>query len=154
MRIAKRHSTLVGLTIEQALDGALCFGWIDGQRRSNDADSFLQRYSPRRKMSSWSRINVEKFEALVAEGRVRPAGFAEVEKARADGRWEAAYESQRTAEVPPDLADALAQNPQALAAFDALGRSERYAVILELLKARTKTRREQLLARAIAKLQT
>lgn len=105
-------------------------------------------------MSSWSRINVEKFEALVAEGRVRPAGFAEVEKARADGRWEAAYESQRTAEVPPDLADALAQNPQALAAFDALGRSERYAVILELLKARTKTRREQLLARAIAKLQT
>ncbi len=154
LRIAKRNSKVGGLSIEEALDGALCFGWIDGQRRANDADSFLQRYCPRRKTSSWSQINVGKFEALAAAGRVRPAGLAEVEAAKADGRWEAAYESQRTAEVPADLAAALAESPQAARAFESLGRSERYAVILGLLKARTPERREAMLAQAIIKLET
>ncbi len=152
LRIARRNSAIPGLTIEDALDGALCFGWIDGQRKSNDADSFLQRYSPRRRTSSWSQINVEKFEALAAAGRVRPAGFAQRDAARADGRWGAAYESQRTAETPPDLAAALAENADAAAAFEALSRSERYAVILPLLKARTPQRRAELVARAVAEL--
>lgn len=152
LRIARRGSAVPGLTIEDALDGALCFGWIDGQRRSNDADSFLQRYSPRRRTSSWSRINVEKFEALAAAGRVRPAGYAQRDAARADGRWDAAYESQRTAETPPDLKAALAVNPAAAAAFEALSRSDRYAVILTLLKARTPQRRAELIARAVADL--
>ncbi|WP_336671298.1 YdeI/OmpD-associated family protein [Tsukamurella sp. USMM236] len=152
LRIARRGSAVPGLTIEDALDGALCFGWIDGQRRSNDADSFLQRYSPRRRTSSWSRINVEKFEALAAAGRVRPAGYAQRDAARADGRWDAAYASQRTAETPPDLKAALAENPAAAAAFEALSRSDRYAVILTLLKARTPQRRAELVARAVADL--
>jgi len=153
LRIAKRSSRLPGISIGEALDGALCFGWIDGQRRSNDDDSFLQRYSPRRRTSSWSRINVEKFEALAAAGRVRPAGYAEVEKVKADGRWDAAYESQRSAEVPPDLEQALAGSPRAAAVFAGLDRTARYAVILQLLKARTPERRAALLARALAKLE-
>lgn len=153
LRIAKRNATLPGLTIEDALDGALCFGWIDGQRRANDAASFLQRYCPRRKTSSWSRINVEKFEALSASGRVRPAGHAEVAAAQADGRWAAAYASQRTAEVPEDLTVALAKHPRAAEAFNALSRSQRYAVILDLLKARSPERREMLLTRAISNLE-
>lgn len=152
LRIARRGSTVPGLTIGDALDAALCFGWIDGQRKSNDADSFLQRYSPRRRTSAWSRINVEKFEALAAAGRVRPAGYAQRDAARADGRWDAAYESQRTAENPADLAAALAENPGAAAAFDAMSRSDRYAVILTLLKARTPQRRAELVARAVTDL--
>ncbi|MBS4101933.1 YdeI/OmpD-associated family protein [Tsukamurella paurometabola] len=152
LRIARRNSAVPGLTIEDALDGALCFGWIDGQRKSNDADSFLQRYSPRRSTSAWSRINVEKFETLAAAGRVRPAGYAQRDAARADGRWDAAYESQRTAETPPDPAAALAENPGAAAAFAAMSRSDRYAVILPLLKARTPQRRAELIVRAVADL--
>ncbi|BDH59040.1 YdeI family protein [Tsukamurella sp. PLM1] len=152
LRIARRNSRVPGLTIEDALDGALCFGWIDGQRKSNDADSFLQRYSPRRRTSSWSAINVAKFEALEAAGRVRPAGFAQRDAAVADGRWDAAYESQRTAETPPDLAAALAENAGAATAFEALSRSDRYAVILKVLKARTPRRRADLVARAVADL--
>lgn len=152
LRIAKRRSREPGLSIGDALDGALCFGWIDGQRRANDDESFLQRYSPRRPTSSWSRINVEKFEALAAAGRVRPAGFAAVAEAKADGRWDAAYESQRTATVPPDLAGALAADPRAALAFDALDRTARYAVILQVMKARTPERRAALIERSIAKL--
>ncbi|MGB3302426.1 YdeI/OmpD-associated family protein [Gordonia sp. (in: high G+C Gram-positive bacteria)] len=152
LRIAKSRSAMPGLTIGDALDGALCFGWIDGQRRANDDDSFLQRYSPRRATSSWSKINVGKFEALAAAGRVRPAGFAEVERAMADGRWDAAYESQRTAEPPDDLVAALAASPMAASAFDALGRSDRYAIILEILKARTLRRRAEVIGQAVVSL--
>lgn len=152
LRIGKRNSSVPGLSIADALDGALCFGWIDGQRKANDADSFLQRYSPRRRTSSWSRINVEKFEALAAAGRVRPAGFAQRDAALADGRWDAAYESQRTAETPPDLVAALARDPRAATAYEAMSRSDRYAVILTLLKARSPRRRAELVERAVADL--
>ena len=113
LRIAKRHSGIPSVTAAEALDVALCYGWIDGQRRAYDDVSFLQRFSPRRRRSSWSRVNVGKVEALLAAGRMRPPGLAEVEAAQADGRWEAAYESQRTAAVPPDLAAALAGNARA-----------------------------------------
>jgi uncharacterized protein YdeI (YjbR/CyaY-like superfamily) len=153
LRIAKKHSGIALLTLPDALDVALCFGWIDGQRKSHDAVSFLQRYSRRRPTSSWSKVNVAKAEALLAAGRMRPAGLAAVEAAKADGRWDAAYESQRTAAVPPDLAAALAANAAANAAFERLGRSDRYAVILPLLKARTPETRQRLLARAVARLE-
>ena len=152
LRIAKRHSGLVLITLEDALDVALCYGWIDGHRKGHDDKSFLQRYSRRRPRSSWSKVNVAKVEALMAAGRMRPAGLAEVEAAKADGRWEAAYESQRTAAVPPDLAAALAGDARANAAFERLGRSDRYAVILPLLKARTPETRARILARAVAQL--
>jgi uncharacterized protein YdeI (YjbR/CyaY-like superfamily) len=152
LRIAKRHSGLVLITLEDALDVALCYGWIDGHRKGHDDKSFLQRYSRRRPRSSWSKVNVAKVEALMAAGRMRPAGLAEVKAAKADGRWEAAYESQRTAAVPPDLAAALASDARANAAFERLGRSDRYAVILPLLKARTPETRARILARAVAQL--
>jgi uncharacterized protein YdeI (YjbR/CyaY-like superfamily) len=152
LRIAKRHSGLGTITIAEALDVALCYGWIDGQRLSYDDLSYLQRYSRRRPRSSWSRVNVAKVEALLAAGRMQPAGLAEVAAAKADGRWAAAYEPQRTAAVPPDLAAALADNPKANAAFERLGRSDRYAVILPLLKARTREARARMLARAVARL--
>jgi len=152
LRIGKKHSGLALIAIGDALDVALCYGWIDGQRRSLDEVSFLQRYCPRRPRSSWSQVNVEKVAALTAAGRMRPPGIAEVEKARADGRWDAAYESQRTAEVPPDLAAALAGEPEAAAAFERLSRSDRYWIILQLLKTRTPEGRARNVARAVERL--
>jgi uncharacterized protein YdeI (YjbR/CyaY-like superfamily) len=152
LRIARAHSGIVSVTPAEALEVALCFGWIDGLRRACDDVSFLQRYSRRRPGGSWSKANVAKAEALMAAGRMRPSGLAEVAAAKADGRWQAAYESQRTAAVPPDLAAALASDARANAAFERLGKSGRYAVILPLLKARTPEARARILARAIARL--
>ena len=137
------------LRIADALDVALCFGWIDGQRRSLDDVSFLQRYCRRRPTSSWSKVNVAKVEVLTAAGRMHEAGLTEVAAAKADGRWEAAYESQRLAEVPADLAAALETNKAAKATFDRMGRSERYLVIMALLKARTAATRQRVLDRSI-----
>jgi uncharacterized protein YdeI (YjbR/CyaY-like superfamily) len=149
LRIPKKASGVAGLTIEDALDVALCYGWIDGTRRRLDETFFLQRYSPRRPRSSWSQVNVAKVEALLAAGRMRPPGLAEVEAARADGRWAAAYVSQRNATVPPDLAAALDADEHARAVFESLGRSERYGVILPLLKARTPEQRLERLHDAV-----
>jgi len=152
LRIGKAHSGLALIPIVDALDVALCFGWIDGQRKGHDDVSYLQRYSRRRPRSSWSSINVGKVDALTAAGRMRPSGIAEVTAAQADGRWAAAYESQRNAEVPPDLAAALAANGVASRAFDALGRSARYAVILPLLKARTPEAKARIIDQSITRL--
>ncbi|MET7426294.1 YdeI/OmpD-associated family protein [Dactylosporangium sp. NPDC005555] len=135
--VGKKGSGVASLTVTEALDAALCYGWIDGQRKGFDERHFLQRYVPRRPRSTWSQVNVAKVEALTAVGRMRPAGLAEVARARADGRWAAAYPSQRTATVPPDLAEALAGAPLARAAFDALPGTERYGLILHLVKLRT-----------------
>jgi uncharacterized protein YdeI (YjbR/CyaY-like superfamily) len=152
LRIAKRGSGLASIGIADALDVALCSGWIDGQRRGLDAVSFLQRYSRRRPRSSWSQINVGRVEALTAAGRMRPAGLAEVAAAQADGRWAGAYAPQAAAGVPADLTAALAADAAAAAAFARLGRSGRYAVVLPLLRARTPAARERELARAVARL--
>ena len=153
LRIARRGSEIQALPIGEALDVALCWGWIDGQRRRHDEASFAQRYCPRRPRSSWSQVNVAKVAVLTAAGRMRPPGLAQVAAAQADGRWAAAYASQRTAEVPPDLAAALAASPRAAAAFAGLGRSEQYQVILTLLKTRTDQGRRQALSRAITRLE-
>ncbi|MBB6349764.1 uncharacterized protein YdeI (YjbR/CyaY-like superfamily) [Nonomuraea muscovyensis] len=150
LRIARKGSPIAAVTIEQALEVALCYGWIDSHRRSHDEHSFLQRYSRRRKGSPWSRVNVERVEALTAAGRMRPAGLAEVAAARADGRWDAAYAAQRDADVPPDLAEALAAHPRAAARFEALGRTGRYRLILPLLKARTPAGRAGRLQKTIS----
>lgn len=152
LRIAKRHSGIASVTPAQAIDVALCFGWIDGQRKRCDEVSFLQRFTHRRPRSSWSQVNVAKVEALTAAGRMQPAGLAEVAAARADGRWDGAYESQRTAPLPAELAAALERDARARSSFESLGRSERYAVILPLLKARTAAARERVLVRTVARL--
>lgn len=150
--IGKKNSGAPLLPIEDALDVALCFGWIDGQRKGFDGQSFLQRYSKRSKRSSWSKVNVGKAETLIKAGRMQPPGFAEIEAAKADGRWDAAYEPQRTAEIPDDVMAAIAADPAAAVVFEALGRTERYALILPLLKARTPESRTKLLAALVAKL--
>jgi uncharacterized protein YdeI (YjbR/CyaY-like superfamily) len=149
LEIARKGSPEELVTIGQALDVALCYGWIDSHRRACDERRFLQRYSPRRRNSPWSRVNVERVEALTAAGRMRPPGLAQVAAARADGRWAAAYAAQREAVVPPDLAEALAADPQAAARFEALGRTGRYRMVLPLLKARTAAGRAARLERAV-----
>jgi len=135
LKIAKRGSGVPSLTDDEAVDVGLCYGWIPGQRKSFDEVYYLQKYVPRRPGSRWSQVNVAKVEELIAAGRMRPSGLAEVEAAKADGRWAIAYASQRNAIVPADLAAALAASPQAAQAFDALGKTQRYAVILKLVTA-------------------
>jgi uncharacterized protein YdeI (YjbR/CyaY-like superfamily) len=152
LAIAKKGTA--GLHAADAGDVAICHGWIDSNRRALDETHFVQRFSPRRPGSPWSRVNVERVAVLEAAGRMRPAGRAQVEAAKADGRWTAAYESQRSAAVPEDLAATLAGDDRARAAFEALGRSERYAVFLPLLKARTPAARARALRQALQALQS
>jgi uncharacterized protein YdeI (YjbR/CyaY-like superfamily) len=153
LKLAKKGSGIPSLTADEAVDVGLCYGWISGQRRSYDEVYYLQKYVPRRPGSRWSQVNVAKVAELIDARRMRPSGLAEVEAAKADGRWAAAYESQRNATVPPDLAAALAASPPAARAFDALGRTERYAVILKLATARTATARATQLRKAMTALE-
>lgn len=149
VRIAKKNAPSPSVTITETLDGALCYGWIDSHRRALDAHHYLQRYSPRRTRSPWSQVNVAKAEALIAAGRMRQAGYAAIEEAVADGRWAAAYERQRTAEIPAELAAALAEMPGAQAAYAALGRSDQYRLYLPILKATSPTARANRVSQAI-----
>jgi uncharacterized protein YdeI (YjbR/CyaY-like superfamily) len=153
LKIAKKNTGIQSLTDDEAVDAGLCYGWISGQRKSLDKVYYLQKYVPRRARSLWSQVNVAKVEKLTAAGRMRASGLAEVEAAKADGRWGAAYESQRNAAVPADLAAALAASPRAAKAFQELGKSEQYAVILKLLTARTVKARAAQLGRAVAALE-
>ena len=138
------------LTYDQALEEALCHGWIDGQVGRRDEATYRQRFTPRRPRSTWSKRNTGLAERLVAEGRMHPAGVAELERAKADGRWEAAYAGAADIEVPPDLAAALAAEPKAQAMFEALSGQNRYAVLYRIATAKradTRARRiEQLVA--------
>jgi uncharacterized protein YdeI (YjbR/CyaY-like superfamily) len=154
VRLAKKGAAKPGdLTRQEALDLALAYGWIDSQSRGESETHSLQRYSPRRAKSPWSRINVDRVAELTAEGRMRPPGLAQVEAAKADGRWDAAYAAQRDAETPEELTAALAASPAATRAFAALGRSARYEVLLPLLKATTPELREARIRRTIASLE-
>lgn len=130
LRLAKKTTTQpTSLSYDQALDEALCHGWIDGQLRRRDEATYLQRFTPRRPRSPWSARNTAIVERLLAEERMHPAGVAEVERAKADGRWDAAYASQANIEVPTDVADALTAQPKARAMFDILTSQNRYAVL-------------------------
>ena len=151
LKLAKRGSGVPSMTSDEAVDVGLCFGWISGQRRSLDADWYLQKYVPRRPGSRWSQVNVEKVEALTAAGRMRPRGLVEVEAAQADGRWAAAYAPQSTAEVPAPLVEALAE-AQLYEVFAGLGRGEQYQLMLPVLAARTDKARTAAVARAVAAL--
>jgi len=154
LKIAKKGSGLPSVTVAEALDVALCHGWIDGQRRGLDDSYYLQKYTPRRRGSLWSMVNVRKVEALTAAGRMRPPGLAAVAAAKADGRWEAAYESQRNATVPDDLVAALDRSPRAKAFFEGLGRTDQFLVFLGLLTARTPEVRAARLEKAVTGLES
>ena len=153
LKIAKKGSGIASMTGDEAVDIGLCYGWISGQRKSLDERYYLQKYVPRRPKSRWSQVNVRKVEELTAAGRMRPSGLAEVEAAKADGRWDAAYEPQREATVPPDLAAALAASPLAAKAFAALSRTSQYAVILDVVTGRTPRTRATHISKAIAALE-
>ncbi len=131
--LAKKDTTdPTSLTYAQALEEALCRGWIDGQKRSRDAATFSQRFTPRRRASRWSQRNVGIAEQLIADGRMLPSGLVEIERAQADGRWAAAYSGQATATVPDDLATALAGNAAADQMFRSLNGANRYAVLYRI----------------------
>ncbi|MCZ4118336.1 YdeI/OmpD-associated family protein [Streptomyces sp. H39-S7] len=149
IKMAKKGSGIPSVTSDELVDIGLCHGWISGQRRSLDERHYLQKYVPRRPRSLWSRVNVEKVATLTAAGRMREAGLAEVLRAQEDGRWAAAYDPQRTATVPPDLAAALDADPAAKKAFEALDRTGRYQAILPLLQALTPESRRVRLERAL-----
>lgn len=147
--IAKKGGRKPGPSRAEALDVALCFGWIDGQARSLDDDIYLQRFTPRRPRSMWSQVNRAKVEALIAAGRMRPAGLAEIERAKADGRWAAAYAPSSRAEVPEDLQAALDANPTAAANFAKLDRQNRYALIFRTTTAKRSETRARRIARFV-----
>jgi uncharacterized protein YdeI (YjbR/CyaY-like superfamily) len=153
IKVAKKASGIESVTTAEALDVALCFGWIDSRREALDEQYFLQRYTPRQPRGRWSRINREKVERLTAEGRMRPAGLAEVERAKADGRWDAAYDGQRAATVPDDLQRELDARPGAKAFFETLNSQNRYAILYRLDDAKKPETRARRLAKFVAMLE-
>jgi uncharacterized protein YdeI (YjbR/CyaY-like superfamily) len=153
LKIAKKGSGVESVSYAEALELALCFGWIDSQKRGLDERHFLQRFTPRRPRGKWSLINREKAEGLIDAGAMRPAGLAEVEAAKADGRWEAAYAGQRTAEVPEDLRRELDRNEAAREFFATLDSANRYAILYRLQEAKKPETRERRLRKFIAMLE-
>lgn len=152
LKTAKKDSGVTTVSYAEAVEVALCWGWIDGMAKSLDATYYVQKYTPRRKRSLWSKVNIGKAEALIAAGRMRPPGLAAIEAAKADGRWEAAYDSMKEAVVPPDLAAALAADPATKAYFESLDGANRYAVLWRLMTARTSATRTGRLERLVTML--
>jgi uncharacterized protein YdeI (YjbR/CyaY-like superfamily) len=151
--LAKKGTTKpTSLMHAQALDEALCQGWIDGQARSRDAHTSFLRFTPRRRRSAWSKRNTGIVERLVSEGRMHPAGIAEVERAKADGRWDAAYAGPASIEVPPELVAALDAEPRALAMFAKLNSQNRYAILYRIATAKRAETRAQRIERFVAML--
>jgi uncharacterized protein YdeI (YjbR/CyaY-like superfamily) len=150
LRLAKKATGITSIDYSQALEAALCYGWIDGQKKSYDESSWLQKFTPRGAKSIWSKINREKVQRLIESGRMKPAGTAAIESAQRDGRWEAAYDSQSNAAVPGDLQAALDANPAAQAFFATLNSTNRYAILFRIQTAKkpeTRARRiEQFIA--------
>jgi uncharacterized protein YdeI (YjbR/CyaY-like superfamily) len=153
IEIAKKNAGIASVRYPEVLENALCFGWIDGRREALDERYFLQRFTPRRPRSRWSRINREKAERLIADGRMRPAGLAEIERAKGDGRWDAAYEGQRSITVPTDLQRELDARPQAKAFFAELSSQNRYAILYRLQDAKRPETRARRLAKFVAMLE-
>ncbi|MDP9606822.1 UNVERIFIED_ORG: uncharacterized protein YdeI (YjbR/CyaY-like superfamily) [Variovorax paradoxus] len=149
LRIAKKDSGIASIDYAAALEEALCWGWIDGQRKSDDAQYFQQRFTPRTKRSIWSQINRAKVLKLIEEGRMQPAGHAEIERAKADGRWDAAYEGVAAATVPPDLQAALDADKKAAKFFATLDSRNRFAVLFRTQSAKKPETRARRIAQFV-----
>ena len=152
LRIAKKGSGIESARYPEVLDTAIAHGWIDAVRHKDDDHHFLQRFTPRGPRSKWSKINRDKAEKLIAERRMTPRGMQEVEKAKADGRWEAAYDSHRTMTVPPDLQHELDADPAVREFFDSLNSQNRYAILYRLHDAKRPETRERRLSQFVAML--
>ncbi len=154
LQIAKKGAAEPSVTYPEAIEIALCWGWIDGQKKGLDDQHFLQRFTPRRARSIWSKINVAKVAALIEAGRMQPAGHAQIAAAKADGRWEGAYDGARTATMPDDLQAALDAAPKAKAFFATVSASNRYAVLWRVqtaVKPETRARRIAQLVEMLAR---
>lgn len=154
LKMAKKGTGIASVNYAEALEGALCYGWIDGQKASFDEQYWLQKFTPRGAKSIWSKVNCAKVEALLADGRMRATGLRQVELAKADGRWEAAYDSQSKITVPADLQSELDKNPQAKDFFGTLDSVNRYAILFRIQtakKAETRTARIQKFVEMLAK---
>lgn len=152
LKIAKKASGIASVSYAEALDEALCLGWIDGQKKAFDENYFLQKFTRRGKRSVWSKINVGHVERLEKEGRMRPAGAAAVDAAKADGRWDAAYQSFSTAEMPEDFLAALAKAPKAEAFFQTLNKTQRFAFFFRITSAKRAETRSKRIADFVAML--
>jgi uncharacterized protein YdeI (YjbR/CyaY-like superfamily) len=152
LKFAKKGSGLPSITHAEAVDGALRWGWIDGQGKSHDATYWLTKFTPRRSRSIWSKINRDRALALIASGDMAAPGLAEVERAKADGRWEAAYDSPRTTAIPEDFAKALTAKPRAAAFFDTLNAANRYAILWRLQTAKRPETRAKRIEQFVAML--
>jgi uncharacterized protein YdeI (YjbR/CyaY-like superfamily) len=152
LRFAKKASGIASVSREEAVEAAICFGWIDGQIRPGDHQTYLVRYGPRANRSIWSKLNREKTALLIEQGRMQPAGRLEIERAQADGRWDAAYDPPSTATVPEDLQAALNADPHAKAFFATLDAANRYAILFRLQTAKKAETRVRNLERFIAML--
>lgn len=152
LRLRKKGPGIVALDYAQALDVALCYGWIDGQKAKFDDQWWLQRFTPRKPRSKWSKVNRDKAAALIEQGRMQPPGQAEVDRAKADGRWEAAYDGAKTATVPDDLTAALTADPAAAAFFETLDRQNRYAILYRVQDAKKPETRARRIEKYVAML--
>jgi uncharacterized protein YdeI (YjbR/CyaY-like superfamily) len=152
LKMAKKASGIPTVSFNDAIDVAICFGWIDGQRLGHDDTWYLQRFTPRRPRSRWSEINVERVRRLTEQGRIRPAGLAEVDKAKADGRWDDAYPSPSSMEVPEDLQAALDADPRATAAFASIKSADRYSLLYRLHHTKTPETRARVIEEFVADL--
>jgi len=152
LKMAKKGHGVTSLTLAEAVDGGLCFGWIDGQLNKFDERWYLIRFTPRRPRSRWSEINVARAEALLAEGSIRPGGLRQIEAARADGRWEAAYPPASRILVPEDLAAALDASPEVKARFEGLKSADRYGVLHRLHHVTGTARRQAAVAQTLERL--
>jgi uncharacterized protein YdeI (YjbR/CyaY-like superfamily) len=153
MRIAKKASGTKSITYTEAVEVALCYGWIDGQKKPESETTWLQRFVPRRPRSVWSKINRERGLGLIACGRMQPSGLGEIERAKQDGRWEAAYESPKNAPIHPDFQTALDRNPRAREFFKTVNAANRYAIIWRLHTAKKAETRERLTRKFIEMLE-
>jgi uncharacterized protein YdeI (YjbR/CyaY-like superfamily) len=136
LKLAKKDSGISTITYEEAVDVALCYGWIDGQKKAFDEKYWLQKFTPRGRKSIWSRINTEKAERLITSGEMKPAGLKAIETAKQDGRWEAAYSSPKNMAIPADFQAALKRNKKAKQFFAALNSANRYAILFRIHNAR------------------
>lgn len=153
IKIAKKASGIATIDHGGALDVALCYGWIDGQSRSLDNTWYLQKFTPRRPRSMWSKINIAKVEALTAAGKMKPAGITAVEAAKADGRWARAYDSPANATVPPEFIQAFKTNQKAKAFFESLNKDNQYAFIWRVMTATTPEARAKRITKLLAMLE-
>lgn len=150
LKIAKKGASSASITYAQAIDVALAWGWIDGQKGRADEGWWLQRFTPRKAQSPWSKINRAKAESLIAKGSMEPPGLAEVERAKRDGRWDSAYDGAASSSVPADLAAAFARNPRALAFFETLDGANRYAILYRVQTAKKPETRAERITRFVA----